>query len=258
MQNTKDYIRIYAKGRPIFLSVLRGKEVALYQQFSPLKHPVLDVGCGDGFFAQTTFGKGTIDVGLDMGDSRIGEANVSGAYKKLVTYDGYTIPFPDESFQTVVINSVLEHVDDVSRVMSEVRRVLRPGGVCITTVMAAPWERYLFGTKLFGDGYRRWMKRKQVHKNLLSAAAWQATWKKAKLTPITTIPYLSRRAGNLLDILHYVSVPSLLSYMLFKTWVLWPHIVSWYPLRYFARCMDEPVSVTEAGALFFVLKRMKS
>lgn len=253
--STEDYIREYTKVRPIFLSVLRGKEAALYQQFLPLKHPILDVGCGDGFFVRTTFGKGKIDVGLDMEESRIGEARKSGAYKKIVTYDGYTIPFPDRSFQTVVINSVLEHVDDVSRVMREVRRVLRPGGTCMTTVMAAPWERYLFGTKLFGDGYRSWMKRKQVHKNLLSAANWNAIWKKAGLAPIITIPYLSRRAGNLLDILHYISVPSLVSYVLFKKWVLWPQIASLYPVRYFASVMDETVEVADAGALFFVLKR---
>ncbi len=256
MNNTKDYIRIYARARPLFLSVLRGKEVALYQRLLPLKHPVLDVGCGDGFFARTTFGKGRIDVGLDMEGSRISESRTSGAYKKIVTYDGYTIPFPDRSFQTVVINSVLEHVDDVPRVMSEIRRVLRPGGMCVATVMAAPWERYLFGTKLFGDGYRRWMKRKQVHKQLLSASEWVAAWKKAGLKPITTIPYLSRRAGTLLDILHYVSLPSLLTYKVWKTWVLWQSGVDLYPLSSLATLMDEEVSLEDAGALFFVLKRM--
>ncbi len=255
MQDTKDYIRIYAKARPVFLSVLRGKEAALYQQFLPLKHPILDVGCGDGFFASVTFGTKKTDVGLDTEESRIREAAATAAYKKIVTYDGYTIPFPNRSFQTVIINSVLEHVDDLPRVLSEVKRVLKPNGVCYATVMAAPWERYLFGSKIFGNGYTRWMKKKQVHVNLLSYGEWKQAFVRAGLTPTATLPYLGPSAGGLLDILHYVSLPSLISYMLTKRWVLWPGGTGIYPYSRFASAMDEPVSRDDAGALFFVLKR---
>lgn len=250
--NTKDYLRIYARERPLFLSMLRAKEVTLYQHVLPLKHPVLDIGCGDGFFARVTFGKGRIDTGVDLKESRMNEI-VPGTYKQCVSYDGYTLPFPNRSFQTVVVNSVLEHVDDLPRVVSEIARVLRPGGMCITTVMASPWEQYLFGSKLFGNRYTRWMKQKQVHVNVLSFQEWSRVFLHAKLKPKETIPYLSKRAGALLDILHYVSVPSLISYALTKKWVLWP--VGWFPMRYLAGIMDDTVSRDEAGALFFVLKR---
>jgi 2-polyprenyl-3-methyl-5-hydroxy-6-metoxy-1,4-benzoquinol methylase len=40
-----------------------------------------------------------------------------------------TLPFPDAGFDVVHALSVLEHVDDPRRVMAEVFRVLRPGGV---------------------------------------------------------------------------------------------------------------------------------
>jgi SAM-dependent methyltransferase len=40
-----------------------------------------------------------------------------------------SLPFPDESFDVVVCDNVLEHLDQPARVFSEVRRVLRPGGV---------------------------------------------------------------------------------------------------------------------------------
>lgn len=255
MTDIEKYLRLYARERPLFLAVLRAKEAALYQQFLPLKHPVLDVGCGDGFFAGVTFGSKKIDVGMDMEDSRITEARTSTVYKEIVVYDGYTFPFRNRSFQTIVINSVLEHVDDLPHLLREVSRILAPGGTCLTTVMAAPWERYLFGTKIFGGGYIRWMRKKQVHVNLLSCTEWSAAFRKAGLTPGTTIPYISARAGSILDVLHYISLPSLVSYLFWKRWVLWPVLTKIYPIHWFASVMDVEVPLEDAGALFFVLKR---
>lgn len=39
-----------------------------------------------------------------------------------------SIRYPDESFDVIICNHVLEHVSDDLRAMSEIRRVLRPGG----------------------------------------------------------------------------------------------------------------------------------
>lgn len=253
--NTQDYIQKYARARPIFLSVLRGKEAALYQKLLPLNGPILDVGCGDGFFARITFGTKRIDVGLDMPDSRINEARTQNIYKKIVTYDGVHIPFQARSFQTVMTNSVLEHVDHLSRVIKEMYRILKPGGICIATVMAAPWERYLLGTKLMGPWYRGWMKKKQVHKNLLTATEWEGAFANAGFTKQSVTSYLGPHAGALLDGLHYVSIPSLVSYTLFSRWVLVPAFTGWYPYKYFAACMDERVPKDQGGALLFVLRK---
>jgi SAM-dependent methyltransferase len=41
------------------------------------------------------------------------------------------IPKPDDSFDTVICSHVLEHVPDDRRAMSELRRVLKPGGTAI-------------------------------------------------------------------------------------------------------------------------------
>jgi len=76
-----------------------------------------------------------------------------------VTYDGYTFPFKNRSFNTVVVNGVLGHVDDLPHVLSEIRRVLVPGGMCFATVMAEPWEKNLFGALFLGNWYRHMMKK---------------------------------------------------------------------------------------------------
>lgn len=250
---TIDFLRLYLRERPLFLSVLRAKEAAFYQPFLPFVAPVLDVGCGDGFFARVTFGKKKVDVGLDMINSRMDEA--SGVYKQLVVYDGQTFPFRNRMFQTVIINSVLEHVENLPRILFELRRVIVYGGICYATVMAEPWEAHVFGAKLFGNAYRRWMKKKQAHVNLLTHEEWRKAFTKAGFQILTVTPYLSPRAAAWLDVLHYLSLPSLLSYAINRRWVWWPNLTNVYPVRFFARLMDEPVLVDEAGALFFVLKR---
>jgi SAM-dependent methyltransferase len=50
-----------------------------------------------------------------------------------VAGDAQKLPFTDNSFDTVLCNEVLEHVAEPSRLMSEVARVLRPGGFLLLT-----------------------------------------------------------------------------------------------------------------------------
>jgi ubiquinone/menaquinone biosynthesis C-methylase UbiE len=43
-------------------------------------------------------------------------------------YDLHNLPFPDASFDFVVAEAILEHVEDPLKAISELHRVLRPGG----------------------------------------------------------------------------------------------------------------------------------
>lgn len=51
-----------------------------------------------------------------------------------VHFDVQAIPFPDESYDVVICNHVLEHVDDDAKAMSEMYRILKPGGFAILQV----------------------------------------------------------------------------------------------------------------------------
>jgi len=51
-----------------------------------------------------------------------------------VHFDVQAIPFSDETFDVVICNHVLEHVDDDTKAMSEIYRILKPGGFAILQV----------------------------------------------------------------------------------------------------------------------------
>lgn len=48
---------------------------------------------------------------------------------RLISYDGRQIPFEDETFDVVISNAVLEHVEELNAVFAEVRRVTKTGGI---------------------------------------------------------------------------------------------------------------------------------
>jgi SAM-dependent methyltransferase len=57
-------------------------------------------------------------------------------------YDGHTIPFPKNSFQTVICTEVFEHAHRPWRLAEEILRVLRPGGVALVTARANGFQRH--------------------------------------------------------------------------------------------------------------------
>lgn len=257
MMVIQDYLKAYLCERPLFLSLIRAKEAFLYQKYLPFKKPILDIGCGDGYFAKITFANNfQLEVGLDVKESRINEARKLGIYKKLVIYDGEKIPFPDNNFSTIVSNCVLEHVTHLDSVISEAYRVLKPGGALLTTVMAAPWEEYLFGNIFLGDIYKKWMRKKQVHLNLYNHKNWDKEFKKSGFRIVDKIGYLDKKASRLIDICHYLSVGSLITYKLFGKWVIFPGLFTRInPLTYLTKVISKEIKPDQAGALFYKLTK---
>jgi 2-polyprenyl-6-hydroxyphenyl methylase/3-demethylubiquinone-9 3-methyltransferase len=97
---------------------------------------VLDVGCGDGTFAAGVGGRGSEKViGLDFAPTALERARAAHPELEFVAPrpDG-AFPFPDASFDTVTCVNVLQHVADTQAFMSEVRRVLVPGGLVAAAV----------------------------------------------------------------------------------------------------------------------------
>lgn len=106
--------------------------------------PLLDLGCGDGLIASILFGPGGVDVGIDPWAEQVRKAARSGAYRWVQRADGHRLPYRDGTFATVFSNSVLEHIPDVSPVVAEAGRVLRPGGRFIFTVPSDAFHQLLY------------------------------------------------------------------------------------------------------------------
>ena len=105
---------------------------------------VLDLGCGDGravdFLRELC---PEIDyVGVDIsGSPQVLSRRRTDA--TFVSYDGVNIPFPDNYFDLVYSNQVLEHVRHPDALSREITRILKPGAEIIASVsFLEPYHSY--------------------------------------------------------------------------------------------------------------------
>lgn len=96
------------------------------------KRKLLDIGCGKMPYKDYLLGisKITSYTGLDIDTAIEYDASIKPDY----TWDGITMPFSDNSFDTAFGTEVLEHCPDPIIILKEVYRVLKPGGAFFFTV----------------------------------------------------------------------------------------------------------------------------
>jgi SAM-dependent methyltransferase len=93
---------------------------------------VLEVGCGTGGLLVAAARAGIGIVGVDVASRWLVAARRRladhGLSVPLLAASADQLPWPDGHFDTIVADSVLEHLDDPTRAVCEWSRVLRPGG----------------------------------------------------------------------------------------------------------------------------------
>jgi 2-polyprenyl-6-hydroxyphenyl methylase/3-demethylubiquinone-9 3-methyltransferase len=108
---------------------------------------VLDVGCGGGLLSEEFARLGCQVTGIDPSERSLLTARRHALLSNLqIAYQGGTgeqIPFADASFDVIVCCDVLEHVDDVARVVHEIARVLRPSGIFFYDTINATFLSWL-------------------------------------------------------------------------------------------------------------------
>jgi SAM-dependent methyltransferase len=128
----------YARWRATRLGAVteRLERAAVLDLARPLAgRDVLDVGCGDGTYALAAAGSGARVVGVDRSPADVEAARRNaadaGVPLELHVADALAIPFPAGRFDVVLAVTVVCFVPDPAAAVSEIARVLRPGGVLV-------------------------------------------------------------------------------------------------------------------------------
>lgn len=120
---------------------------------------VLDLGCGNGRLYQLFEGMSIDYVGLDQSEELIKKAQEKFPEVNFAVGDMRELPFPDDSYDIIYSIAVFHHLanaEDRLKALSEIRRVLKPGGKVVMTNwnLLGKW-----GSEQVEKGkYKRWEK----------------------------------------------------------------------------------------------------
>src|SRR5512135_3317791 len=95
---------------------------------------VLDLGCAFGFTTLKLARKGYQTVGVDNSARYIAQAKRRHPTGEYILCSAETLPLADASFDGVLFLDVLEHGTNQRAVVSEIHRILKPGGTLVISV----------------------------------------------------------------------------------------------------------------------------
>lgn len=152
-------------------SYWRSQELTLFWRALPnFQRPVLDFGCGDGSFSKCLLEN--IDHGVDIDPSALEIAAAYGIYRDLITFDQMVSDLPSASVGTVYSCSVLEHTIDIEACLSQIARVMRPGGKLYFSVPSPHFTQHM--ADLAGREFASNMNRRMFHRNMFDRKRWEA------------------------------------------------------------------------------------
>jgi SAM-dependent methyltransferase len=120
MAERGDYSREFVLDAPMMERV-RAREFA----------SALDVGCGEGRFCRMLQASGVRTVGVDPTDALIRHARLRDPQGDYRIGRAEALDFPDQSFDLVVSYLALIDISDIEPAISEMARVMRPGGTLL-------------------------------------------------------------------------------------------------------------------------------
>lgn len=140
---------------------------------------VLDIGCGAGGKTIYYASKGVKEItGIEILEKYRNEAeNLAKNYNlqdkfKFVQGDASNMPFEEETFDTIIMNDAMEHVDQPEMVLRECYRVLKkngklylnfppynhPYGAHLSDAIGIPWVHVFFSEKTLINTYKELVK----------------------------------------------------------------------------------------------------
>ncbi len=125
----------------------------------PEKISILEVGCGGGILTEEIAKMGFNTTGIDPSVSSLNEAIQHARHTNLeIKYEvasGENLPFRSGSFDVVLCCDVLEHVQDLPAVVSEISRVMKSGGIFIYDTFNRTYMSKISAIKILQE-WKRW------------------------------------------------------------------------------------------------------
>src|SRR4051812_26003190 len=142
----REHIDLHAKQHPMeFFDEFRTVEAyclhlmhrAAYRHAAELVRPgqVLDLGCNNGYGSFEFSCHGHQVIGVDVSAEALNNARSRFKADNLEfrQVDGANLPFESDRFDLITSFQVIEHIVEMEPYLSEIRRVLKPGGLAIFT-----------------------------------------------------------------------------------------------------------------------------
>ncbi len=181
---------------------------------------VLDLGCAFGFTTLKLARKGYQTVGVDNSAHYIALAKRRHPTGEYILCSAEALPLSNASFDGVLFLDVLEHVKNEQAVISEIRRVLKPGGTLVISVPHRGFLGRLDSLNLSANIVRR------THRGLFPAEIAQTGvhrhYSKAQLRALLGPAFTIRRTMYTgLGVAELVNIPLLIvcRYLLMWEWL---------------------------------------
>jgi ubiquinone/menaquinone biosynthesis C-methylase UbiE len=195
-QLLENLLRVYAF-QPA-TALWRAIEIDVFRKYLPSSGTILDLGCGDGKLTTLLFEKIPTNnftlVGIDSDAEETTQAANCLIYTRVHTCNASSIPELSTSFDHVISNSVLEHIEDIQATLKEVTRLLKPGGLFTFSVPSAGFHVSLRGPLLPGASRQAYLKdldNRLAHYRYWTLNEWNDFLEKIGLRIVHQVEYLT-------------------------------------------------------------------
>ncbi len=207
----KEFLNYY----PISLALIRTLEIIeIIQDKENLTPPILDLGCGDGIVFKILqnfikYEKKALSIGLDLDYKTLKKAEKINVHNYLIQSNSKKMPFRNNFFNSIIANSVIEHIREVDDTLFELNRVLKRGGILFLTFPSENLSELFFFSNLFkriklikiGKGYAKLKNKLWKHINLFEIEIWESKLIKSGFKVLKRKNILNQHITYMADIL---------------------------------------------------------
>jgi len=258
----RDFLLNYLQKAPIALALERSLECEILsrQEFLP---PVMDYGCGIGLFASILF-DGRVDAGIDISRKNLKTIEKKGIYKKVYDSTQADVSIKPDSFNAVLCNSVLEHVEDLDESLAQIYNLMSEEGKLYVTVPSEQYDKHTVIFKLltwFGWHKLAQKSRKSFnifwrHIQCYSEERWEEKFSDAGFKIVFIQRYAPKVVCLLCDLCMPLAFPAFITKRLFGRWILFEPLRRAYIKGVYRILRKMPTQSKEEGALiFFALQK---